>query len=114
MASSTPTISGSRVSLTGATGGLGGTIARTLDARGARLILSGRQAEALESLASQLRAADVIAGDLAERDQLTNFSRTCPTSSSRTPHFQRPANSSNHRHRTRAGPGRKPPRSHNP
>ena len=41
--------------LTGATGGLGGAIARALGARGARLILSGRRTDVLEPLAARGR-----------------------------------------------------------
>src|SRR3954468_19910842 len=63
-------IAGSRVLLTGATGGLGGAIAHALDDRGARLILTGRRADALQTLASELHAADVDPCDLAQRDQL--------------------------------------------
>ena len=40
--------------LTGATGGLGRAIAKTLAARGVKLALSGRKAEALEALAAEL------------------------------------------------------------
>jgi short-subunit dehydrogenase len=47
-------ILGSSVLLTGATGGLGQAIARELSTRGARLILSGRQSEILDSLSGEL------------------------------------------------------------
>lgn len=43
-----------RALVTGATGGLGGDIARLLHARGAHVALSGTRAEKLESLASEL------------------------------------------------------------
>ena len=56
--------------LTGATGGLGGAIAQALDDRGARLILTGRRADALQTLASQRNAPEVVPCDLAQRDQL--------------------------------------------
>ncbi|MGH7821748.1 MAG: SDR family NAD(P)-dependent oxidoreductase, partial [Candidatus Binatia bacterium] len=49
-------LDGSMVLLTGATGGLGHTIARGLAARGARLLLTGRRADALEPLARELGA----------------------------------------------------------
>jgi short-subunit dehydrogenase len=63
-------IAGSRVLLTGASGGLGGAIAHALDARGARLILTGRHADALGSLAAPLHAPEVLPCDLAQHDQL--------------------------------------------
>jgi short-subunit dehydrogenase len=66
-------ISGSRVLLTGATGGLGRAIAKALDERGAHLLLTGRRQEALEELARELRSAEALPADLADRgdvDQL--------------------------------------------
>jgi short-subunit dehydrogenase len=47
-------VAGSTVLLTGATGGLGRAIAKELAGRGAALVLSGRQAQALEELAAEL------------------------------------------------------------
>lgn len=47
-------LSGKNALVTGATGGLGGEIARTLHARGANVALSGTRAEKLEALASEL------------------------------------------------------------
>jgi short-subunit dehydrogenase len=54
--------------LTGATGGLGRAIAAALAARGAKLILSGRKAEALDALAAELPGEGhrVLPADLAE------------------------------------------------
>jgi short-subunit dehydrogenase len=54
--------------LTGATGGLGRAIAAALAARGAKLVLSGRKAEALEALAAELPGEEhsVLPADLAE------------------------------------------------
>jgi short-subunit dehydrogenase len=63
-------ISGSRVLLTGATGGLGRAIAKALDQRGAHLILTGRRQEALEELARELTSAEPLAADLAKRDDV--------------------------------------------
>jgi short-subunit dehydrogenase len=57
-------LSGARVLLTGATGGLGNAIARGMHAAGATLTLTGRRADALEPLAKELDAA-TIAADLA-------------------------------------------------
>jgi short-subunit dehydrogenase len=61
--------------LTGATGGLGRAIAAALAARGAKLILSGRKAEALEQLASELpgdghRALPADLGELGAAEKL--------------------------------------------
>ncbi|HEX6712404.1 MAG TPA: SDR family NAD(P)-dependent oxidoreductase [Thermoleophilaceae bacterium] len=64
-------ISGSRVLLTGATGGLGRAIAKALDQRGAHLLLTGRKQDALEELARELRSAEALAADLAKRDDVT-------------------------------------------
>jgi len=63
-------ISGSRVLLTGATGGLGRAIAKALDERGAHLLLTGRKQEALDELAAELRSAEGLAADLANRDEV--------------------------------------------
>ena len=49
-------VSGRHVLVTGATGGLGWHFAKTLAARGARLALAGRRAEALERLVGAIRA----------------------------------------------------------
>jgi short-subunit dehydrogenase len=59
-------ISGSTVLLTGATGGIGHAIARALAAGGAKLILTGRRAEVLEPLATELDARSLVV-DLADR-----------------------------------------------
>jgi short-subunit dehydrogenase len=58
-------LGGRNVLLTGATGGIGGVVARALAARGASVILSGRRTEPLEALASEL-GGRAIAADLAE------------------------------------------------
>src|SRR4051794_30739119 len=63
-------ISGSRVLLTGATGGLGRAIAKALDQRGAHLLLTGRKQDALEELARELRSAEALAADLAKREDV--------------------------------------------
>jgi short-subunit dehydrogenase len=57
-------ISGSTALVTGASGGLGQAIARALAAAGARLVLSGRRADVLEALASELDAT-VAPADLS-------------------------------------------------
>ncbi len=65
-------LDGTTVLLTGATGGIGHAIARTLSAKGAKLILTGRRAEVLEPLATELgaRALALDLNDPAEIDRL--------------------------------------------
>jgi len=53
--------------ITGATGGLGQAIARDLADRGARVVLTGRRADSLESLATELGGRALVA-DLSDRD----------------------------------------------
>lgn len=61
-------LSGRSALLTGATGGLGREIAAALAAGGAKLVLSGRKADALEALAAELPGEEhrVLPSDLAE------------------------------------------------
>lgn len=57
--------------LTGATGGIGQALARTLSENGVRLILSGRNTAALTALAAKLpehATVDQISGDLTDPD----------------------------------------------
>ena len=54
-------LTGKRALVTGATGGLGGDIARTLHAQGAIVTLSGTRAEKLEELAAELGERAFIA-----------------------------------------------------
>ena len=63
-------LSGRKALLTGATGGLGRAIAQAMAERGAHLILSARNREALEKLAAELPGSghDVLPSDLAEPD----------------------------------------------
>jgi short-subunit dehydrogenase len=60
---------GSRVLLTGATGGIGQAIARGLHADGAELILTGRRMDLLDSLATEL-GARALAIDLSDASEL--------------------------------------------
>lgn len=62
-------ISGSRVLLTGATGGIGQAIARALRRHGADLMLTGRRLEVLGPLATELDAR-AIAVDLADSGEV--------------------------------------------
>jgi uncharacterized protein len=58
---------GARALVTGATGGIGGAIARALHAGGATVVLSGRREELLEQLRSELgERAEVAPADLAQ------------------------------------------------
>jgi short-subunit dehydrogenase len=61
-------LAGRTALLTGATGGLGRAIAAALAGRGTKLVLSGRKADALESLAAGLPGEEhrVLPADLAE------------------------------------------------
>jgi len=60
------------VLLTGATGGIGQAIARALAGRGAKLILTGRRADVLEPLASEL-GGRALAVDLADRAEVARL-----------------------------------------
>src|ERR1700674_3368487 len=61
-------LSGKTALVTGATGGIGGAIARALHQAGATVAVSGRQAEKLEVLAKELgERAHVLPCDLADR-----------------------------------------------
>jgi short-subunit dehydrogenase len=53
-------ISGSRVLLTGASGGIGQAIARALAQRGGSLVLTGRRSDVLEPLARELGARTLV------------------------------------------------------
>lgn len=61
-------IDGARVLLTGASGGIGGAIARQLSERGAELVLSGRQEDALAALADEVDGTTITA-DLSRPDE---------------------------------------------
>ncbi|MCJ2104989.1 3-oxoacyl-[acyl-carrier-protein] reductase [Methylobacterium sp. E-041] len=60
-------LTGKKALVTGATGGLGGAIARALHAQGAAVALSGTRAEALEALAGELgERAHVLPTNLSD------------------------------------------------
>ncbi len=63
-------LSGKTALVTGATGGIGESIARTMHAAGAEVVLSGRRVEKLEALASELGDRTHIAAcDLSDPEQ---------------------------------------------
>jgi uncharacterized protein len=69
-------IGGATVLLTGASGGIGRAIARALDARGARLQVSGRRAAPLEELRSELGGRpQVLEADLSDRAAAAELAR---------------------------------------
>ena len=64
-------LSGRKALVTGATGGLGGAIARTLHAQGASVAISGTRAEALDALAAELGERVVVAPcNLADKESV--------------------------------------------
>jgi 3-oxoacyl-[acyl-carrier protein] reductase len=69
MESSMFDLTGRKALVTGATGGLGGAIARTLHARGAEVAISGTRREALEALASELgERVHMLEANLGDKD----------------------------------------------
>jgi 3-oxoacyl-[acyl-carrier protein] reductase len=76
-------LSGRTALVTGASGGIGGAIARQLHAQGAKVVLTGRRRNALDELAAELaeRVAVEVA-DLAEADAADRLIRvveeSCP------------------------------------
>ncbi|HET9452270.1 MAG TPA: SDR family NAD(P)-dependent oxidoreductase, partial [Aggregicoccus sp.] len=57
--------------VTGATGGIGGAVARALHARGATVTISGTRREALEALAAELgERVHVAEANLADKDSV--------------------------------------------
>jgi short-subunit dehydrogenase len=69
-------LSGTTTLLTGATGGIGHAIARTLHRAGSQLVLTGRRTDVLEPLAAEL-GARMLAVDLSEREQLHGLAADC-------------------------------------
>jgi uncharacterized protein len=62
-------LAGTRVLLTGATGGLGEAIARALAQRDAHQVLSGRRADALAALAAEV-GGEALQADLSDRAEV--------------------------------------------
>ncbi len=64
-------LTGKTALVTGATGGIGGAIAKAFHARGATVALSGRQVDKLQALAAELKdRAVVVPCDLANKEQV--------------------------------------------
>jgi 3-oxoacyl-[acyl-carrier protein] reductase len=64
-------LSGKKALVTGATGGIGGAIARALHAQGAIVALSGTRRQALDDLAASLgERVHVVEGNLADKDSV--------------------------------------------
>jgi short-subunit dehydrogenase len=73
-------LEGSKVLLTGATGGIGHAIARALHERGATLTLTGRRPEVLEGLRTELgERAEIVAADLADPDTVATLTQRAGT-----------------------------------
>lgn len=67
-------LTGKRALVTGASGAIGGAIARTLHAQGATVVLSGTRREALSALAGELGGnADVLPCDLSVADEVASL-----------------------------------------
>ncbi|MDA8708863.1 3-oxoacyl-[acyl-carrier-protein] reductase [Hellea sp.] len=70
-------LDGKRALVTGATGGLGGEIAKTLHAQGAHVALSGTRAEKLEALAAELgERAYVVPCNLSDGEAVDALPKT--------------------------------------
>ena len=67
-------LTGKNALVTGATGGIGGAIARALHARGATVAISGRQVDKLDALAAELKErVFVVPCDLANKTQVATL-----------------------------------------
>jgi 3-oxoacyl-[acyl-carrier protein] reductase len=64
-------LSGKTALVTGASGGIGGAIARALHSQGAHVVLSGTRAEALQALQTELgEGASVVAANLSIKEEV--------------------------------------------
>jgi 3-oxoacyl-[acyl-carrier protein] reductase len=67
-------LTGKNALVTGATGGIGGAIARKLHAQGAVVAISGRQVDKLEALAAELKErVHIVPCDLANKTQVAGL-----------------------------------------
>lgn len=63
-------LTGKTALVTGATGGIGGAIARALHAHGAKVAVSGTRHDVLKALAAEIGDAPVLPCDLGNKDQV--------------------------------------------
>jgi 3-oxoacyl-[acyl-carrier protein] reductase len=63
-------LTGKTALVTGASGGIGGDIARALHAQGAKVAVSGTRREALDAIAGELGGAPVLRCDLSNKDSV--------------------------------------------
>ena len=63
-------LTGKTALVTGATGGIGGAIARALHAQGAKVAISGTRRDVLDALATELGGGPVLPCDLANKDSV--------------------------------------------
>ena len=61
-------LTGKTALVTGATGGIGGAIARALHAQGAKVAISGTRRQVLDALSGEFGGATVLPCDLADKD----------------------------------------------
>jgi 3-oxoacyl-[acyl-carrier protein] reductase len=66
-------LEGKRALVTGASGGIGGAIAKALHASGASLAVSGTRQEALDALAGELGGASVLTANLSDADDVAGL-----------------------------------------
>ena len=67
-------LTGKTALITGASGGIGAEIAKTLHAQGAHVVLHGTRREKLESLASELgQRASIVTANLSDRDAVATL-----------------------------------------
>lgn len=69
-------LAGSKVLITGATGGIGQAVARTLAGRGATLTLTGRRTDVLDPLSTELNAT-ALAADLGDPSDVERLATDC-------------------------------------